>query len=131
MIYAIGLAGFNVIDAFDVPAGWESPRFEDGKLVYADFSDLYFENGFLYALQRSDRTVLKIVPEERKVASRLRLEFTESRYYDYDEPFGMAEGLYMTADRIYVVLDNNGVARVQDPKNTAPLFLEFSRPSGF
>jgi len=131
MIYAVDLSTFKTMDAFDVPAGWESPRTDGGRLVYADYSDLYFENGFLYALQRSDRTVLKIAPQKKRLVSKLRLDFQESQYYDYKEPFGMAEGLYLTRERIYIVLDNNGMARIGDPQNTSPLLFEFTRPSDF
>jgi len=131
MIYAVDRSSFRVLDAFDVPAGWQSPRSEGGKTVYADFADLYFEDGFLYALQRSDRTILKIAPREKRLVSKLRLDFEESLYYEYNEPFGMAEGLFITSDRIYIVLDNNGTARIGNPQNTSPLLLEFARPAGF
>ncbi len=131
MIYSVALSNYKTMDAFDVPAGWDSPRTGGGRLVYADYSDLYFEGGFLYALQRSDRTILKISPEKKSLVSKLRLDFQESQYYDYKEPFGMAEGLYLTRERIFVVLDNNGVARIGDPQNTSPLLLEFARPSSF
>ena len=131
MIYSVDLSNFKIVDAFDVPAGWDSSRTDDGRLVYADYSDLYFESGFLYALQRSDRTVLKIAPQKKQLVSKLRLDFQESQYYDYTEPFGMAEGLYLTRERIYIVLDNNGAARIGDAQDTSPLLLEFARPSDF
>ena len=131
MIYVVSLPDFKVQDAFDVHPGWESPRTEAGILVYADYSDLYFDGGFLYALQRSDRAIVKIATKEKRLVSKLQLDFEESRYYDYAGPFGFAEGLQLTKDRIYIILDNNGVSRRENPRNIAPLVLEFVRPDGF
>lgn len=131
MIYALDLVSFKAFDFFDVPAGWFTPHYVGGVPVYPDYADLYFENGFLYALQRNDRIVLKIEPKEKKLVSRLDLEFKESDYYDYKDPFGMAEGLYLSKDRIYIVLDNNGVARIGSSQNISSLLLEFDRPKGF
>ena len=131
MIYALDLISFRVFDFVDVPAGWLTPRYVAGLPVFPDYADLYFEDGFLYALQRNDRIVLKIDPKEKQLVSRLELQFKESDYYDYKEPFGMAEGLYLSKDRIYIVLDNNGVARTGDTQSISSLLLEFDRPKGF
>lgn len=131
MIYVLDPKTLRPVDFFDVPAGWSAPRFIGTTPVYPDFADLFFENGFLYALQRNDRLVLKIDPKTKALLAVLPLKFDEKDYYDYAEPFGMAEGLALTKDRIYVLLDNNATQRKGRLGDFSSLLLEFKRPPKF
>lgn len=131
MIYVVDPATFKVTDFFDVPGGWNLPRFEGTTPVYPDFADLYFEAPFLYALQRNDRLVLKIDPAAKRLVAVLNLRFKETDFYDDRSPFGMAEGLAMTKDGIFILLDNNDTPLKNRPTDASALLLEFKRPSGF
>lgn len=131
MIYALEPGTLKPVDFFDVPGGWELPRFIAQTPLYPDYADLFFSGGFLYALQRNSRQVLKIDPRAKTLLAVLTLQFREEDFYDYSKPFGMAEGLYLSEDRVYVLLDNNDVPRRGEPANSAPLLLEFARPAGF
>ncbi len=131
MIYVLEEETFEAVDYFDVQAEAAEWTLADGAEIPPDFSDLYFEGGFLYAIERSSRRVLKIDPREKRVVARVALDYQETDYYDYEGSFGMAEGLYLTRENIFVVLDNSGASRVGEPGNRAALFMEFARPAGF
>ena len=54
---------------------------------------------------------------------------TNADEYRYEDmTFGKAEGLTMDEDNVYVILDNNGLARVGDPTDHRPLLFVFARP---
>lgn len=131
MIYRLDPLTLKATDFFDVPAGWESPRFLGKTPVYPDYADLFFEGGFLYALQRNDRRLLKIDPGRKALVEVAELGYREEDFYESPEPFGMAEGLHLSRDRIRVVLDNNGTIRRGEPASAAAMLLEFERPAGF
>ena len=44
-----------------------------------------------------------------------------------DKEFGLAEGLYVTEDRFYILLDNNRIGMTKDPENNNSLFLELEK----
>jgi len=130
MIYKINLKTWKVEDFFDVPAGWDLPRKQGDLAIFQDFSDLHFANGYLYALQRVDRTILKIDPKTQNLVATLKLQFAEKDFYETKEPFGMAEGLFLDQNKIYIVLDNNGMKLKASPQIHG-LLMEFKRPKGF
>lgn len=131
MIYALDPKTMRARDFFDVPGAPGLPRFIGTTALYPDYADLFFEKGFLYALERNSRRVLKIDPASKTLVAAARLEFREKDYYEYELPFGMAEGLALEGGRIVVVLDNNDAARRGKPGHLAPMLLEFERPAGF
>jgi hypothetical protein len=45
-----------------------------------------------------------------------------------DQKFGMAEGLAFGEDKVFIILDNNGVARATSPEDRRPLLFVFERP---
>jgi hypothetical protein len=97
-----------------------------------DFSDLYFDSGRLYALLRGNEAIAQL----REEGQRLNIEelwsfrrtLNDPAYRYRDSTFGMAEGLSMDKDHVYLVVDNNGESRVADPDDTRPLFYIFRRP---
>ena len=54
--------------------------------------------------------------------------FDDPQYRYRDMTYGLAEGFCLTAEHVYVVLDNNGDQRVTAPGDTRPLLLIFKRP---
>jgi hypothetical protein len=53
----------------------------------------------------------------------------EFRYEDMQ--YGKAEGLCIDDRFIYILLDNNNLARADDPKDQRPLLLVFRHPDDF
>jgi uncharacterized protein YjiK len=96
-----------------------------------DFSDLATSAGRLYALARNAEAVVELVPEGGGFEERRWWSFAEAvaanRYGD--ERFGMAEGLALDDARVYVILDNNGLARAGAPADRRPILFIFRRPA--
>jgi len=101
----------------------------------ADFSDLSVAEGEVYALMRNGHLVVRLERREGawvegQGASYAAAE-NDPRYIYADATFGLAEGLALTQDRIFIVLDNNGQARASAPADFRPLLFIFRRPPGF
>lgn len=102
-----------------------------------DFSDLVFDRGFLFALSRNERDLLKIDPNTFKVVDRRSYAIAENGLYKTGEPFGIAEALVLTSEEIIVGLDNNqsplteGAMKKYGVSGNVGSFLYFKRPMGF
>lgn len=131
MIYSVSLKNWQTLDFFDVPSGWNLPFQEKGFKAFQDFAELYFENGFLYALQRNDRKILKIAPKEQRIISAVSLNFLEKDFYETSEPIGLAEGQTMDRENIWIILDNNGVKRKAPATGINAVLIKFKRPKDF
>jgi hypothetical protein len=111
--------------------------FEDSK---GDISDLKFENGFLYVLERNDNLVAKLDANSMKVISKVSYKNTcshqEGKLYS-NSKYGMAEALLLTPDEIWIGLDNNGLPFSDHAQKTygltgnSPVIIRFKRPAGF
>jgi hypothetical protein len=77
-----------------------------------DYADLYFENGFLYLLERNNHLITKYSIKEKKIVASMSFGKLTSIHlrelYKTGEPYGLAEGLTMSKDQIYIGIDNNG-----------------------
>jgi len=98
-----------------------------------DFSDLFFEDNRLYALERGAYAICQLVHngqefEEKNCWSYEALETSDALWY-LDMAFGRAEGLCMDKDHVFIILDNNGDARALDPNDRRPLLLIMERPT--
>ena len=113
---------FNYDDtSVNLPAGRNS-----------DFSDLFRENDDIYVLQRNAEVISNLIYggpilEEKDVWSFGRIVHREDLRYS-NMKYGLAEGLCMDAERIYLILDNNGDCRASDPDDRRPLLLIMERP---
>lgn len=112
----------------------------DGKGLFTigpDIADLYFENGFLYALERNTYEIAKIDPNTFKVISRVSYFTSEKPLYESPEPFGLSEALSMNKEHIYIGIDNNGFPLGEKPRKQFKMDANFSsimvlkRPAGF
>ncbi len=94
-----------------------------------DFTDLCYHDGVLYALERNAEIVSIVETKDgvvsvrpwrsiRDTVNRKDLRYTDRR-------FGMAEGLAIHGDRVYVILDNNQDARTDDANDKRPLLFVF------
>lgn len=98
-----------------------------------DFAGLHYENGRLFALARNHDAIVELAIEAdsileaqcwsyREVAARDSLQYRDMR-------FGLAEGLVMDRQHIYVVYDTNGDVRQSTERDRRPLLFIFERPS--
>ncbi|HRI86974.1 MAG TPA: esterase-like activity of phytase family protein [Candidatus Hydrogenedentes bacterium] len=99
---------------------------------FPDFTDLCHFGSSLYALERNAEIISTIERDEkgvRVVPWRSFRETVDLETYRYvDRRFGMAEGLAFDATRVYVVLDNNGVARESNKDDARPILFIFRQP---
>ena len=106
-----------------------------------DISDMKYENGFLYILERGRGLVTKINPvtKETKSVSFNHIVFKKGQriYKNKHQEYGMAEALLLTKNQIWIGLDNNGDF-VSDygkslglKQNNKPVIIVFERPKGF
>jgi hypothetical protein len=110
--------------------------------INPDYADLYFENGFLYILERNAYKILKVDPKLKTVVAeasfaKLGDVIPMSEIYETEKPFGMAEGLAMDKDRIYIAIDNNQsditvkAQRAFGIKGKFSSLVIFTRPTNF
>ena len=114
---------------------------ETGKRGSNDYADLYFENGFLYMLERNNHLISKYSIKDKKVVSTVSFgklpNIHLSELYDTGEPFGLAEGMTMSNDQIYIGIDNNGKpiskkgSELFNLKGSFSSLIIYQRPKGF
>jgi hypothetical protein len=100
-----------------------------------DFADLAVDRGNVYALMRNGHLVVRLEPRadawvEAQAVSYAAAE-NDAHFIYADDEFGLGEGLALTSDRIFVVLDNNSQTRESAPEDARPLLFMFRRPPGF
>ncbi len=105
-----------------------------------DISDLKYENGFLYILERYENQVAKMDVNTKEIVSRVSYKNTCShpngKLYQ-NTKYGMAEALLLTPGYIWIGLDNNGLPFSKHAEETygltgnQPVIIGFKRPSGF
>lgn len=105
-----------------------------------DISDLKYENGFLYILERNENTVAKMDVRFMDVVSKVSYKSTcshpEGKLYK-DSEYGMGEALLLTPDEIWIGLDNNGLTfsdyatKTYGLQGNSPVIIRFKRPEGF
>ena len=129
--------GLVEIDMSGDPAVFSAFTYDETRLPVQegrniDFAGLHFENGTSWALNRNADCISRIEYGGAQLVEREFWSFAEtirdSEFSYSDMDFGMAEGIYMDAGRIFVVLDNNRIARKNNPDDRRPLFLILARP---
>lgn len=109
--------------------------------VSPDYTDLFFENGFLYILERNFHKIDKVDPKTKKVIASFSYGHTDSlhlkKIYDTGKPYGIAEGLTMNNELIYIGIDNNKSKLSKEAQEKFGVegnfssILIYKRPSGF
>jgi hypothetical protein len=101
-------------------------------LRFTDFADLWMDGQRIFALCRNAGGISELVRTEKgwdeKPLWRYRTTVEGNPYQFENMLFGMAEGLCMDKDHVYLVLDNNRVFRKGQPKDQRSWFFEFERP---
>jgi hypothetical protein len=103
--------------------------------IGADFGDLQFVDGSLYALERNHYEVARLDAKTLQVLDRVSFFKSSYQIYDTGEPFGLGEALWVEPESLWVGMDNNGMPlgtravaqfRVSGPM---PGLFKFKRPS--
>ena len=111
------------------------------KMKGHDISDMKYENGYLYILERSTATIVRVDVKTKHTKSysfKYIVFKNGQRIFTNKFPqYGMAESLLLTKDQIWVGLDNNGDKVSEYGKslglkenNNTVIFI-FKRPKGF
>lgn len=113
----------------------------DKKQKNLDYADLHFENDFLYILERNSYQILKYSLKNKKVISSYSFinmtNFKANELYNTGEPYGLAEGLTMNSDVIYIAFDNNksplstSASKKFKISGNVSSILTFKRPKDF
>ena len=114
---------------------------EKDNKIPPSYADIHFENGFLYLLERNVHLITKINVKTKKVVSQFKFGKTKNLHlqeiYDTGEPYGLAEGLTMDTNRIYIAVDNNKKNLTKKAqaefklKGNFSSILIYQRPKGF
>lgn len=79
--------------------------------ISPDYSDIFFYNNFLYVLEKNEWKILKVDPKTKEKVDEYSFEknpmINLRKLYKTDEPYGLAEALYITEDEIIIGIDNN------------------------
>ncbi len=143
-IFVVDLKTQQLTKNFDVPASDRSGQKVidpfTGKGLFdvgPDFSDLAFDGGFLYVLERNTYEVTKLDAKTFAVLARVSYFKTEKPLYETGEPFGQAEALRLSPDEIMIGVDNNGTPLTHFATKTygvsgkVGVIMTFKRPKGF
>jgi hypothetical protein len=98
-----------------------------------DYSDLTLFRGALYALVRNTHLLVRLerTPDGWRQGAAFSYRHAEHdpRYMYEDRTFGMAEGVAIDEQRVYILLDNNEKARAADARDRRPILFVFERPA--
>lgn len=109
--------------------------------ISPDYSDLYYENNFLYVLERNEWNILKIDLTTKKVVERYSFEENNilnlKKVYKTNKPYGLAEALFIDKKSIILGIDNNNMPLTKRAeilfnfKGNFSSIIVFERPKGF
>ncbi len=103
---------------------------------FADFADLVYENGSLYALARNAEAIVALQPPDWREPGRTATDKIWSYASTIERPeyryssalFGNMEGFCMDREKIYLITDNNNSPRESNLSDRRPLLFIFKRP---
>ena len=143
-IFVVDLKTQQITKTFDFPpserAGQKVIDPFTGKGLFAvgsDISDLAFDGGFLYVLERNTYEVTKLDAKTFEVLGRVSYFKTEKPLYETGEPFGQAEALRLSPGEIMIGVDNNDTPLTHFATKTYGVsgkvgaIMTFKRPKGF
>ncbi len=106
-----------------------------------DYADLHYENGFLYLLERNEHLITKYDLQKKKIVTSVSFNKLDNiklrELYDSGEIFGLAEGLTMSKERIFIGVDNNMAPlskksqKKYNLKGNFSSIIIYKRPKGF
>jgi hypothetical protein len=97
-----------------------------------DFADLSTVRGQSYVLVRNAHLVMRLSRAgggwQQGAAWSYAAAENDPRWAYVDQKYGMAEGLAIDDSAIYVVIDNNKIARASAANDLRPTLFVFERP---
>lgn len=87
------------------------------------YSDLCWNGDRLWVLCRESQCILRVEPEGGRVEAAFgygAIERDPKHGYLNPLPVGFVEGLAVEADTAWLLVDNNGIGRISDPKDVRP-----------
>jgi uncharacterized protein YjiK len=97
-----------------------------------DWSDLTVSDGELFALERNTHHIVRLARVDGRYRHVGYWSYAQTendpRYRYEDRTFGLAEGLALDDQHVYVVLDNNEQTREAARSDRRPLLFVFRRP---
>lgn len=96
------------------------------------YSDLSWYDDRLWVLCRESHCVLQVDPERERVEACYEYGAIERNpQYGYLNPlpYGFVEGLAVSSDEIWLVVDNNGVGRISNVRDVRPSLWKCARPT--
>ena len=100
----------------------------------ADFADLAEENGQIWALCANSDAIAQVKWNGQEYIEGAHWSFghvsNDPKFKYAGLRMGLARGLAMDGQSIYIALDNKGVGRQADPADKRPILLVFNRPKG-
>lgn len=132
-ILIVNLDTNEIMEDFDIKL--------DENQMNPDFAGLFYEKHHLYILERNNYKIIKYDLLSKKVVTKLSFKkmgkLNLDELYNTGEPFGLAEGLALTKDKIVITLDNNQkplsekATKILGIKGNGATVLVFKRPKGF
>lgn len=98
---------------------------------HADISALCWNGGALYVLHRIGNRILRMDPYTKKVTGNHDFSGDVAGVYVSRKGHGFTEGLAMTPERIYLVMDSNGGTMEGRSHGAGGALVILDRPSGF
>lgn len=102
-----------------------------------DIAGLAYDRDHLYVLERNTYEVAKYSLALGRVISRMSYYMAASKLYEQTEPYGLAEGLWLDKEQIFIGFDHNGgllsasTSRESGVLGAYPVLLKFKRPTDF
>jgi len=124
-IIVVDLGSLKVVDDFVLRSSVKS-------LWGSQYSDLAWFRGELYVLMREDHVILRVDPRSHAVLAEYDfrdLELAPKNEYRRDYWFtGVMEGLAVDNHYFWLITDNNGLGRKQEPADIRPTLFQCRRP---
>ena len=96
------------------------------------YSDLCWYGDHLWVLCRESHCVVQVNPQSERVVAAFDYSHIESdpKYgYLNPLPYGFVEGLALAPDALWLVVDNNGIGRISNPKDSRPSLWKCEIPA--
>ena len=115
-IVVVSMSNWRVLRSYSV-----SPPDRPARDVH--YSDLCWYADRLWVLCRESQCILRVEPEGGRVEAAFgygAIERDPKHGYLNPLPVGFVEGLAVEADTAWLLVDNNGIGRISDPKDVRP-----------
>ena len=115
-IVVVSMSDWKVVRSFSV-----SPPDRPARDVH--YSDLCWNADRLWVLCRESQCILRVEPGAGRVEAAFgygSIERDPKHGYLNPLPVGFVEGLAIEAETAWLLVDNNGIGRISDPKDTRP-----------